>query len=72
MTFSDLTDYSVNRNVIVQETKSSPSVKQAFFYYQEDESFTVVSQDERTKQRLSGAWDAVRDFLYVSFFFSFH
>ena len=69
MKLTDLTDSAESRNAILQETKSSPSLKQSFFYYQQRDSFTVVSQDERAKKRLSNVWDAVRDFLYVSYIF---
>lgn len=67
MTITDLNESMEQlKNAVVQETKSSPSLKQTFFYLNHQNSFIIVSQDQWSKKRLSGLWNAIQDFIYVS------
>jgi hypothetical protein len=72
MKLSDLGPESgENSGTYLQETKSSPSLKQTFLYHQKRNSIIVVSKDDQNKKPLSGIWDAIRNFIYVSSFQTF-
>lgn len=59
--------HDINSSILC-ETLSSPSLKLSFLYFENDNgSLSVEPKDLRTTKRLTNAWDAVRDFIYVSF-----
>ena len=67
MTSSGQKDFTTT-DALIQETKSSPSLKQTFLYFARQDTITVESPDERKRQPLSSVWDYAWDFVYVSNF----
>ena len=63
---SELIDASLS-SALVQETKSTPTLKQTFYYFKRPQgSLVVVAEDDQSHKRLSSACNSFRDFLYVS------